>query len=296
MKKVKNTIPVYDICSLNGHNHINNQIIAEPFAAYLKRHPNLQAPHGHTFYHMLLFTKGKGYYTIDFEKFEVRPGQIYFMSPGQVHSWNFTGATDGYIINFDEKFLQQMLANEQYMEQFSFLRSNAPDCVIQTDNKTFPAVRQIFECILSEVHMQQSFTQDMICSLLAALFITIQRSIPNATTTIRPLQGQLMLHNFRKLVNTYYHEKHLPKEYAEMLYITPNYLNALCNDLLGKPSGEVIRERILLEAKRLLVNAKLNISEIAFRTGFSDNSHFTKFFKKYTNITPEEFRRTSINS
>ena len=76
-----------------------------------------------------------------------------------------------------------------------------------------------------------------------------------------------------------------------MLYVTPNHLNALCQDLLGKSAGEVIRERILLEAKRQLVNASAGIADVGYDLGFTDNSYFTKFFKKYTGTTPEAFRR-----
>jgi AraC family transcriptional activator of pobA len=92
------------------------------------------------------------------------------------------------------------------------------------------------------------------------------------------------------LVNQHYVEKRLPKEYAAMLYVTPNYLNALCRDLLGKSAGQLIRDRILLEAKRLLVNTDISISEIAYRLNFKDNSYFTKFFKKYSGVTPEDFK------
>jgi AraC-like DNA-binding protein len=76
-----------------------------------------------------------------------------------------------------------------------------------------------------------------------------------------------------------------------MLYVTPNHLNAICRDLMGKPAGEIIRERILLEAKRMLVNAHTGIAGIGYHLGFTDNSYFTKFFKKYTGTTPEAFRR-----
>ncbi|PTS97440.1 AraC family transcriptional regulator, partial [Pedobacter sp. HMWF019] len=73
--------------------------------------------------------------------------------------------------------------------------------------------------------------------------------------------------------------------------ITPNHLNALCNDLLGKSAGEIIRERVILEAKRLLINLDLSVAEIAERLNFSDQSYFIKFFKKYEEITPEKFRK-----
>jgi AraC-like DNA-binding protein len=84
----------------------------------------------------------------------------------------------------------------------------------------------------------------------------------------------------------------LPREYAALLYITPNHLNAVCRQMLNKSAGEVIRERMLLEIKRWLVNAEISISEIADKLSFQDNSYFSKFFKKYEGMTPEEFKKS----
>jgi AraC-like DNA-binding protein len=95
------------------------------------------------------------------------------------------------------------------------------------------------------------------------------------------------------LIEKNYTRIKLPKEYAELLYITPNHLNALCNDVLGIPAGEVIRNRVILEAKRMLVNRDMTVQEIADHLNFADNSYFTKFFKKQVSMTPEEFRKKS---
>ncbi|WP_291060157.1 MULTISPECIES: helix-turn-helix domain-containing protein [unclassified Empedobacter] len=76
-----------------------------------------------------------------------------------------------------------------------------------------------------------------------------------------------------------------------MLYITPNHLNALCKDVLATSAGELIRSRIVLEAKRLLVNKEISVTEIAYLLNFQDASYFVKFFKKYTEFTPEQFRK-----
>jgi AraC-like DNA-binding protein len=69
----------------------------------------------------------------------------------------------------------------------------------------------------------------------------------------------------------HYKENKLTKDYAFMLYVTPNHLNSLSKDVTGKSAGELIRDRVLLEAKRLLVNAKLTIAGIAIELGFSDS-------------------------
>ena len=291
MATVKNTIPVYDISTLLDSKQIAREIIAEQFAPYLKVHPNLTAPHRHSFYHIVLFTKGKGYHTIDFEKFKVAAGQVYFMSPGQVHSWHFDGEVDGYVINFSAGIFHNFLANDRYLEQFTFFRSIAHESVFALPEQISSAIKKNIQGIIKELHTPAFSNVDMVRLYLLELFITVQRNISNNNSTPVPHQNQLILYNFRKLVNSYFAEKHLPKEYAALLYITPNHLNALCKDLLGKPAGEVIRDRVLLEAKRLLVNDSLSIAQIALELNFADNSHFTKFFKKHTGLTPELFRQ-----
>jgi AraC family transcriptional activator of pobA len=297
MKKVKTTIPVYDICSLSRNNDGYGSLIAEPFAEYITIHPNLHRAHRHSFYHMVLFTEGKGFHTIDFEQFPVQQGQIYFMAPGQVHGWNFKGEVDGYIINFSAELFSSLTQGEEYLQQFSFFKGIAKESVFKLKGKTYEEAKRLFQQIITETKSVDSLAPDMIRTLLTELFINVVRAHPSSIPAqAAPKQNMLILHNFRKLVNTYYAEKHLPKEYAAMLYITPNHLNALCNDLLGMQAGEVIRDRIVLEAKRLLVNAEMDIKEIAYQLHFTDNSHFSKFFKKHTTLAPEEFRNTSVGN
>jgi AraC-like DNA-binding protein len=79
-----------------------------------------------------------------------------------------------------------------------------------------------------------------------------------------------------------------------MLYVTPNHLNVLSRDMLGRSAGEIIRDRVLLEAKRLLTNAAMTSAQIADELNFQDNSYFNRFFKKYEGVTPEEFRRSHL--
>ena len=67
------------------------------------------------------------------------------------------------------------------------------------------------------------------------------------------------------------------------------------NQIIGKSAGAMIRERIMLEAKRMLVNSDLMISQIAAALQFEDNAYFTRFFKKHLGTSPEAFRNTHLN-
>lgn len=285
-------IPVFDICTIDQK--AQKELLIERFGAYLEKHyHNLHRPHRHSFYHLVLFTKGKGSHTIDFERFAVKPFQIYFMIPGQVHSWHFEGEVDGYIVHFTESFLSSFLQNGHYLERFFFFKGEAGVC--QLPVKEHEQVIHLFESMLSELEEGKELGLDMIRLQLLALFITVERSCKSRESKNIPAQKRTLLRNFQQLIDVYFRTIKLPKEYADLLYITPNHLNALCTELVGKTAGDLIRDRILLEAKRLLTNADMTITEIAYDLNFQDNSYFNRFFKKNVGMTPDEFRKQFIN-
>ncbi len=291
----KEKIPVYDICSLSEKQQQKNDLLAERFGHYLKRHsPSLHKPHRHSFYHFVLFTKGAGTHSIDFTQFKVRPFDIYFMVPGQVHSWNFTGEADGYIVNFSENIFRSFLLNPNYLDRFSFFSGISEDGVCHLPATIQNKIIGLFEEILAAEKKENDFSLDAIRLLLLDLFISVEEACKNNHKKIIPQQKQLLLRNFRRLIDQHYLSVKLPKEYADLLYVTPNHLNALCKDLLGKTAGELIRDRILLEAKRLLTNADMTVTEIAYTLNFQDNSYFNRFFKKSQGCTPDEFRKQMI--
>jgi AraC-like DNA-binding protein len=289
----KASIPVYNICSIDQR---SEDLLIENFGAYLEKHyQDLHHPHRHSFYHLVFFIKGKGSHSIDFEKFTVRPFQIYFMIPGQVHSWHFEGEVEGYIVHFNENLFTSFMQNGHYLEQFHFFRGNAEDGVCQLPVSEQDKVVHLFESLLAEVKDKKEHGLDMIRLRLLELFITVERSCLSKKGRNKPPQKYLLLRNFQQLIDKHFRTMKLPKEYAGMLYVTPNHLNALCQDLLGKTAGDLIRDRVLLEAKRLLTNAAMTVTEIAYDLNFQDNSYFNRFFKRNVGLTPEEFRKRFIN-
>lgn len=288
---MKSNIPVYDICKLTGNQQ--DDILISRFGAYLARHKNLFIAHKHSFYHLVFFTKGGGYQTIDFEQVPVKAGQLYFMAPGQVHNWHFEGEVDGYIINFSAAFFQSFLLRPGYLDDLPFFSGIVADAVIEVPADKQAAISRLFEDLIAESEQQQFLGADMIRTTLLKLFISAARLVSRQQA--EPTYNYTLMRNFQKLIDKNFISLKLPKDYADLLFITPNHLNALCNAMLGIPAGEVIRRRIALEAKRLLINRELTIAQIAGELNFADNSYFTRFFKKQTGLTPEEFRKHNPN-
>jgi AraC-like DNA-binding protein len=215
---------------------------------------------------------------------------IYFMRPGQVHKWYFKGEVDGYIVNFSSTFFDQLFINSNVLDRFPFFDQVAAEQVLVLKEGTRQKVEHIFESILYEQSGKRSSSQLMIATLLLQLFLTVERDNSRIIKKGPSAYHSLILRNFRQLIEDHFKTIKLPKDYAGMLYITPNHLNALCKDHMGISAGEVIRNRIILEAKRLLINFDLSVGDIAQELNFPDNSYFVKFFKKYTHTTPEAFR------
>jgi len=286
---MRKDVPMYDIADLS-----KEDILVSRFAPYLETHQNLRLPHKHSFYHFLLFTKGGGTHMIDFRTFLVEPWQMYFMIPGQVHSWNFEGGVDGYVINFSAPFFKAFLLNPDYIDQFPYFSGVSENSVISLPENLRRQVAQLFEQILKEMEGGDRHGMDMVKVLLVQLFITIGRlGFEDAGQRLRS-PGYPQVRQFLRLLEQHVGMLKLPREYAQLLHMTPNHLNAVCNEILGKAAGEVIRDRVVLEAKRLMVNPSLSIAEIGYKLNFSDNSYFSKFFKKYAGMTAEDFRHSAL--
>jgi AraC-like DNA-binding protein len=258
---------------------------------FLELHPVLEFPHRHAFFQMVLFTKGGGTHSIDFNSFDIQPDQLYFMAPGQIHTWNFDEQTDGYIINFNESFFTSICHNPNFVYEFPLFGALKGIPIAQLEGDIALETRNQFDRIHDDFIADGDFKNDLLRAMLLELLVRLSRHIQTKVQVAITKNQYAILRRYEKMIELHFHEKHLPKDYAEMLFVTPNHLNALCNAATGKSAGELIRDRILLEAKRLLVNSSLTITEIAYQLNFEDNSYFSRFFRKYTGVAPEGFRR-----
>jgi AraC-like DNA-binding protein len=294
------------------------EFMIESFGPYLERQsPHLHHAHRHIFYHLVCFSAGAGSHSIDFLRFPVEAGQIYFMPPGQVHSWSFEGRPEGWVINFSVDFLRAFLLDPGYVDRFTFFSGRAEDSVVRLAGAFRGQVFGLLEQLLRQFNegedagasdarsgssvqgMDRSSDADLMRVRLLELLMVVQGAAPgdgagNAAAAGDARVSGHVLAPFRRLIEQHYKTLRLPGEYARLLHITPNHLNALCQELLGRSAGAVIRDRVLLEAKRLLTNADMTAAEIAYELNFQDNSYFSRFFKKYAGVTPEGFRREHI--
>lgn len=289
-------IPVFSICNLVGENHKDIALLAKPLSVFLEENPNIVFPHKHDFYQLLFLTEGSGKHIIDFETYPVGRGYFYFLTPGMMHTWDFDKNTEGYLVNFQGSFFQKAFKNESYLSQFPFFHSINNEPFMFIPPHLYAIIEETLLTILEEYKNQAAQYEELIRGQLVSLFVHLTRYyVPQTVSAIVPYNNIQIVREFEMWVDKFYLEKRFPRDYALLLGITSNYLNEICVETVGKSAGQIIRERILLEAKRLLTYGKASIAEIAYQLNFEDNAYFSRFFKKYTAKTPDLFRQQNKN-
>jgi AraC-like DNA-binding protein len=102
-----------------------------------------------------------------------------------------------------------------------------------------------------------------------------------------------LYNKFTKLIKAQAIMRHNLQFYANSLFITPKYLISAIKNASGKTPGVLINETIIEEAKHYLVHSDLPVIEIADRLQFTDIATFSKFFKRYTTLSPSAYRKNS---
>ena len=247
----------------------------------------LKVPHRHEFFAFILVTGGSGSHDIDFNQFTLQPNRLFLLAPGQVHAWNQVNGVNGFILMFTDSFVA--LSKGRKLINSWPLFQLGQKCFVDLPKKETLKWVELFQEMENELNNPDDFTRDALFYAIGHLLVrasrqyeTINPKVSSSTDLLFRFQG-LIERNFTTLKS--------PKEYAQLLHLTPNYLNGFCKRISGKSAGELIRQRVLLEAKRLLAHTQLPVSQVAYQLNFSDNSYFGRFFKKYVGVTPENFRK-----
>ncbi|MFD2742586.1 MULTISPECIES: AraC family transcriptional regulator [Sphingobacterium] len=245
---------------------------------------HISRPHKHDFFIIILFDQGKGVHTIDFQEYPISNREIHLLFPDQVHTWQMEPATTGY----------QLMIDQPYFDRFStFLRFSSSNYInhpiIPLSDKSFELLHYEFTAIKHELEATSSLSE-VISARAAVIAAIVSKAAELVFTDAKVFQSNPRLAKFTTLIDREFKQQKQVSYYADILNISPNYLNILCKKSLNVSATQLIQQRILLEAKRLLQATDLSIKEIAFELGFVDHAYFSNFFKNQTRLTPTGFR------
>ena len=231
--------------------------------------PEVEWPHRHSFFSLVWFTEGTGSYVIDFEEYEIKPNRLFFVSPKQIHNWDYSDNCMGYILTIDNTLGEEL--NLSYT--FPYLDIN---------DKSKDILSNVFPDLINNFQIQN----DIIIGV-RYVYQLCERFAKRNQIKYHPTNTNIIA--FKKLVSESYAQPHTIECYADKLHLSAEELNSLCKEYSGTTAKQYLLDIKLTEAKRLLLYSDHNVNEIAFRLGFEDSSYFSRIFKRKTSLTPSDF-------
>ncbi len=252
----------------------------------------ISIPHKHDFFLTVLFTKGSGIHEIDFNSYEIKPGSIFLLNPGQTHYWEPSEDTEGFVF-FHSKDFFDIGFNKHSVFDFPFFSSLLNPSVLYLPPSNDERIKSYFQELQIEYAHENSFKKEKIIALLDLIYIELSRVYPHTLNNYVLKSNTITQHlrQLEQLVEEKYKTDKSPASYADMLNISARHLNRLTRESLGKTTTQLITERVILEAKRILVHNNDSLANIAYTLGYEDYAYFSHLFKKWTGFTPSEFTR-----
>jgi AraC-like DNA-binding protein/mannose-6-phosphate isomerase-like protein (cupin superfamily) len=286
-------IPVYSIDRFNSRAEEGIQFQVEVFNR--NRDFKVTYPHRHDdFYEILFITHGHGTYIIDFKEYAIFPNSIFFLSPGQIHELELSNDVQGYIFLFSSSFYHFNKTNPYKLFELPFFYTLGNDTPPLYLEKKANDLEMLFKNAIHENNVFLVDREEAVRALLDLILIQCKRLYPVHNHNEKLNKSRILVKRFKQLIEDKCQENLAVKDYAAMLSVTANHLSETVKLVTGRTSTDLINDRMLMEIKRMLVHTTLTVSEIAYRLHFSDQSYFSKYFKKLTQISPVEFRNQHL--
>jgi len=250
-----------------------------------------EAPHRHHYYTLIWVKEGQGIHTIDFKDYSLDTNTIFFVNPGQVHQLQVEGMPKGEVILFTDEFLATHGISTDFINNLRIFRDcdeNPPLYIDEGKAKRLATFCQSMHDLSSQ---QFDYRNEAIGAYLKLFLIECHRTCTIEPTATTPNAKQYINKQFKELVEQHYKTWHKVKEYAQHIGITSGHLNDTIKNLLGVSAKTYIQHRIALEAKRMAIFTDTTAKSIGYELGFSEPSHFQKFFKKEVGMPFSTFKK-----
>lgn len=275
-------------------NHIPTRKTSEQFQGEIahmryisteKQMPSVNHAHRDDYYIFILIEEGMGKVLIDFEERDITGRSIFCILPGQVHIPDGNIHACGWFLAVDS-----IVVREEYKEIFD--KSDVAGNCVKLNEDIFNDLKDCALIINKRLNagkkdMGRLIVRDLLSSYIGIIAEICQKELP---ASINKRSAEIT-GKFKTLLYTNYRSMKLPSQYAAELNISPVYLYEVIKLTTGQSVGDYIRNKIVIQAKRLLFHTNMSVKEIALDLGYEDWTYFTRMFAKTSKCSPTQFRK-----
>ena len=253
------------------------------------------SPHSHDHFEMIWVISGTGSIRVDIEEYAICDNHLYGVGPGVAHQLQINADAEGYILSFTDSFLK--LADQEFdaINPLKICQLFSERVVLEIQADATPELNEIVTKMVNELNNEYSFRTQILRRFFKIFLIYLIRHLGNVLSFVKQTREIELVKSFMELLNKHYREKKMVADYASLLFVTPNYLNGIVKKNTGISAGHLIRQRVVLEAKRMCRYSDAGMKEIAYYLGFIDSSHFSKFFKAVSGMNFSDFKKEGLS-
>lgn len=243
-----------------------------------------------TLYNFFYLTKGSSIRSKGLDRYQFGANTFFFLPAYEIMTHEFISEdAEGYYCHFSLDLLASDYKLKDLLNDFPFLNFNCyPLVTINNDTKEF--ILPILKRLETEYKTGDQCRYEILRAYLIALFTELKTFV-TVSSSLSHNSAYQITEQFKKALSQHIYQKQKISDYAEILAVTPNHLNKCVKTATGKSAHELLSEMLLLEAKVLLKQTSLSVSEIAYQIGRSEVSDFARFFKTKTGMKPGEYRK-----
>jgi AraC-like DNA-binding protein len=248
---------------------------------------NEEKAHRHDYYQFMFLEEVSGTHIIDFESYQATDNSLHFVGKSRVHKVDYASNVIGGVLLFPESIFNNSESDMKLLSSFSFFKNGAHP-LLDLELSDFNSVKDLVNKIKDSL---QKDSLEMSKYLLFALLIQVRELYNKTVKSNKSKKEPRELMRYQELLKEHGTSWKTLNSFTTSIGITTLRLNNFCKKHYGKTALQLLHDRKLLAAKRMLVYSEKQVKEIAFDCGFNDVAYFNRFFKKHTNCTPLIFRR-----
>ncbi|HWK48702.1 MAG TPA: helix-turn-helix domain-containing protein [Steroidobacter sp.] len=246
-------------------------------------------PHSHPHFGQIVFVRsGGGLMTVETDRRPFSSPSVLIVPVNTVHGFDYGMDTDGWVLTVAEPYLRNLL------DRTPELRAvwNEPRILsLAVDDEETSDIRSALLRLDRELDGQAAGNVIAAEACLLTVLVAILRRGETATALRQNTTGNAALvRAFRELLERRYREGWTVAQFAAELKTPVAQLRSACLQVEGQPPSNLLHDRLMVEARRILVYSDMSIAQLAYSLGFQDPAYFTRFFTRLCNESPSKYR------
>jgi AraC-like DNA-binding protein len=254
---------------------------------------NIAFRHRHPHFEIFWIRAGRGRLTWERELVEVCAPSLLIIAPGEVHFWADTQQLEGSTLAVSELFTSTANFSLPFRQLTSFLQPSGSRTLLLSPPEN-ALIKNVFE-IIKDAGVGSNFDQQEVLKALLLILFSKIRGFHVGRGALPPECNESpVTREFKRALVTEYPRLNTVKEFADFLRVSRSYLHRVVQQDTQRSPSDLIRDRIMFEARRQLLHSDRPLKEIARQLGFRNASYFSSFFRRHAQLSPKRFRSRPV--